>query len=73
MSNIKFKIMSPSQWRKILGFSIGPKVTRPELKAQSVEYVKREFGIECTDDESDAVCIGAAFHKIKNDDIDIEI
>ena len=73
MSNIKFKIMSPSQWRKILGFSIGPKVTRSELKAQSVEYVKREFGIECTDEESDAICIGAACHKIKNDDIDIEI
>ena len=73
MSNIRFKIMPPSQWRKLLGFSIGPKVTRPELKAQSVAYVKREYGIECTDDESDAVCIGAAFHKIKTDDIDIEI
>lgn len=73
MSNIRFKIMPPSQWRKLLGFSIGPKVTSPNLKAQSVAYVKREYGIECTDDESDAICIGAAFHKIKNDDIDIEI
>lgn len=73
MSNIRLKIMSPSQWRKLLGFYIGPKVTRPYLKAQSVAYVKREYGIECTDDESDAICIGAAFHKIKNDDIDIEI
>lgn len=73
MSNIRFKIMSPSQWRKLLGFSIGPKVTSPNLKAQSVAYVKREYGIECTDDESDAICIGAAFHKIKTCDIDIEI
>lgn len=38
--NIKFYVVSPSQWRSALGFHQGPKVKREELKAQSIAFVK---------------------------------
>lgn len=71
-SNIKFCVMSPSQWRKVLHFQQGPKITRAELKRQSVEYAKR-FGIKDSEDRAEAACIGAAYVKnIADDGIDIE-
>ena len=57
-------ILLPSQWRAALHFSQGPKVKREELKRQSLNYVKENFGLELIEDEAEAVAIGAAAHKI---------
>lgn len=62
--NIETYIVEPSKWRSTLSFSQGPKVKREELKAQAIKYVKDVYGLELSEDESEAVCIGDAAHKI---------
>lgn len=57
-------ILLPSQWRAALSFTQGPKVKREELKQQSLNYVKENFGLELIEDEAEAVAIGSAAHKI---------
>lgn len=57
---IKSYILRPSEWRSKLGFTQG-RTKRAELKAQSIEFVKERYNIVATDDEADAICIGAAF------------
>ena len=54
-------------------FRQGPKVKRDELKAQSIAFAKKEFGIDEYEDQMEAVCIGEAFHRMTSKDIDIEI
>lgn len=60
----KVHILLPSQWRKAVEFNQGPKVKRAELKQQSIDYVKEHYDLALTDDESDAICLGVAAHKI---------
>jgi Holliday junction resolvasome RuvABC endonuclease subunit len=60
----KVHILLPSQWRKAVEFNQGPKVKRAELKQQSIDYVKEHYGFTLTDDETDAICLGVAAHKI---------
>lgn len=57
-------IVQPSRWRAALSFTQGPKVKREELKRQSLNYVKENFGLDLIEDEAEAVAIGAAAHKI---------
>lgn len=71
--NIEFRVVTPTAWRSALHFRQGPKVKRDELKQQSIEYAKKEFGIDRYEDEMESCCINAAFHCMKNNDIDIEI
>jgi Holliday junction resolvasome RuvABC endonuclease subunit len=61
---VKVHILLPSQWRKAIHFNQGPKVKRAELKQQSIDYVKEHYDLALTDDESDAICLGVAAHKI---------
>lgn len=58
--NIDIQIISPSEWRKILGFTQGAGVKRPELKRQCFQWVREHLGIEGTEDEVEAIGIGAA-------------
>jgi len=63
--NIPIHILPPSRWRSALAFKQGAGVKRPELKAQAINYVEKNFGLTgLTDDESEAVCINSAAHKI---------
>lgn len=62
--NVETHILLPSQWRKALSYSQGPKVKRQELKQQSIDYVKENFGLELAEDEAEAVALGSAAHKI---------
>lgn len=61
---VKVHILLPSQWRSALGFAQGPKVKRIELKQQSVDYVKNNYGLDLPEDECEAICINDAAHKI---------
>ena len=61
---VKVHILPPTTWRKSLSFNQGPKIKRAELKQQSIDYVKKHYGIDVTDDQSDAICLGVAAHKI---------
>ena len=64
--NIETHILLPSQWRKQLGYSQGAKVKRQELKQQSIDYVKENFGINVSEDENEAICERVAAHKFFN-------
>lgn len=61
-NNIRFHILSPSHWRKILkdncGVSFGRK--REEQKQAAIDFVKDKFHEEVTSDEADAICLGYA-------------
>ena len=52
--------LMPCEWRKILHFQQGAGVKRPELKAQAIQYVKENFGLDVSEDEAEAICIGRA-------------
>lgn len=63
---IKVHILLPSKWRSVLKYSQGPKVKRQELKQQSIDYVKNNFGLDLPEDECEAICINEAAHIIFN-------
>ena len=54
---IEYKEVTPSVWRKYCGFNQGKK-KRAELKQMSIDYVKKYYDVELSEDECDAVCIG---------------
>ena len=55
--NIRIEIIGPSQWRSTLSFRQGAGVKRKELKAQSIEYVKSNYGLDVSEDEAESICI----------------
>lgn len=63
---VKVHILLPSQWRAALSYTQGPKVKRQELKQQSLDYIKNNFGLELPEDECEALAEGIAAHKIFN-------
>lgn len=63
---IKTHTVEPSRWRSVLLYDQGPKVKRAELKQQSIDYVKENFGLELSEDECEAIAAGVAAHKIYN-------
>lgn len=67
---VNVHIVSPSQWRKVLNYAQGPKVKRQELKQQSFDYVKENYNFDLSEDESEAICINDAAHKIFDFDDD---
>ena len=60
---VKTHILLPSQWRKVLGYSQGPKVKRAELKQQSADYVKNKYGFVKSEDENEAIALNDAARK----------
>lgn len=54
-TNIGFEIIQPSAWKSFCGIK-GRK--REEQKKNTQIFVKNKFGIDCTEDESDAIGIG---------------
>lgn len=64
--DIETYIIEPSKWRSKLHFHQGSGVKREELKAQAIQYVKKVYGLDLSEDECEAICIGDAAHKIYN-------
>lgn len=69
--NIPTHILEPTRWRSALQFIQGPKVKREELKQQSLDFVKEHFGLELPEDETEAIAINEAAHRIYGWDDDI--
>lgn len=61
-SEMKYKILSPSEWRKILSdkFKIKFGRSRAEQKENCMQFIQEHYGKKCTEDESDAIAIGSA-------------
>lgn len=64
--NIDTYIIEPSKWRSTLSFKQGSGVKRAELKAQAIEHVETEYGLDLSEDECEALCIGEAAHILFN-------
>ena len=62
--NIPLHILEPSRWRKALNYTQGRGVERKELKQQSLNFVKENFGVELPEDEAEAICINEASQRI---------
>lgn len=69
--NIDLHILTPTKWRSVLGYKQGPKVKREELKQQSLDFVKKNFGLELIEDEAEAVCINEASQRLYGFEDDI--
>lgn len=63
---VEVRIIAPSQWRKCLNFKQGAGVKRQELKQQSIDYVKKTYGIDAPEDEAEAIALGSGAHKKYN-------
>ena len=70
--NIKFEHPVPSAWRKKVGLEQSSKVKRQMLKLEAVEAVKREYGIEVTDDEAESCLLARSGFDLPKIDIKVE-
>lgn len=68
---VKTHTIEPAKWRRALSYRQGPKVKRAELKQQSIDYVKKNLGVDMPEDQAEAVCEGIAAHKIYDFEEDI--
>ena len=67
---VQTHILAPTVWRRELSYSQGPKVKRAELKQQSADYVKKNYGFVKSEDENEAIALNdAARKKLKIDDL----
>ena len=59
---LRFEVINVSEWRRAIkdAYGISWPAGRDRLKERSIALVKKHFGIDVTDDESDAVLIGVA-------------
>jgi Holliday junction resolvasome RuvABC endonuclease subunit len=55
--NIEFQFDLPSAWRKRIGLTQGRAVKRDVLKAEAIEAVKQEYGLDVSDDIAEAILI----------------
>ena len=67
---IDIQIISPAEWRKLLGFKIGKGIKRDELKQQCMDWVYTNLGISRSEDEVEAIAIGAAVLELWNCDVE---
>ena len=54
---IEFELVLPTHWRKKIGLSQSTKIKRDVLKAEAILAVKQEYGMDLSDDESEAILI----------------
>lgn len=68
--DIDVQIIAPSEWRKILGIKTGAGIKREALKKECLEWVERNIGITRSEDEIEAIAIGAAVLALWNCDVE---
>lgn len=54
----KYKLVYPSEWRAACDFLKGKEKTREPQKKIAQQWVATTYQMKCTQDESDAICIG---------------
>lgn len=63
-NNIEFHNPTPSEWRKVVGIKNGRGVLRDDQKAQAMQAVKDEYGIDVGDDIAEATLIARSAFKL---------
>lgn len=69
---IEYKIVKPSEWRAQCNFLKGNDKHRDNQKKIAQEWVKATFNKKCTQDESDAICIGYAMSQWEDNNLEFE-
>lgn len=65
LNDCEFNTIRPTSWRKQLSFKQGKNIKREQLKEQSIQYVKENYGLDINNDDiADALCIGSAVLKM---------
>ena len=62
---VAIEYLTASQWRSACGIQTGRGVKREALKKADIEFVKKKYDINCSDDEADAIGIGYGYLKLK--------
>lgn len=70
-NDVEFRFQLPTAWRKKVGIVQNKKVKRETLKQEAIDMVKEMFGLDVTDDESEAILI--AYSASINDTAGIDI
>lgn len=65
VNNIPYEMFTASHWRKVLGGGFGRK--RQEQKEHAIKLVQEKYGMIVSSDEADAICIGMAAIKEKEE------
>lgn len=56
-NNIEFVHPLPSEWRARIGIEQSKKIKREVLKAEAIQAVKKEYGIDVGDDEAESILL----------------
>jgi Holliday junction resolvasome RuvABC endonuclease subunit len=71
--NIEFQHVYPSEWRKKIGLSQSSQIKREVLKEEAVQAVKREYGMDVTDDEAESILIARSGFDLPKIEIEVDI
>lgn len=66
VNDINVTQYTPTSWRSKAGIKEGKSIKRSELKRSAVDFVKKNFNIECSDDEAEAIVISYIGYKEVN-------
>lgn len=70
LNNMPYKIYPPSTWRAKCKFLKHNDLSRLHQKRVAQQWVYDTFGMRCTQDEADAICIGYVENKEQNGRLD---
>ena len=61
-NDMRFSILAPSHWRSIIhsNYKVNFGKTRKDQKLAAQSFVEKQYGLNLTEDECDAICLGAA-------------
>lgn len=62
--DIEFHNPTPAEWRKVVGIKNGRGVLRDTQKAQAIQAVKDEYGIDVGDDIAESICLARSAFKL---------
>lgn len=71
--NIEFQHVYPSEWRKTIGLQQSTQIKREVLKEEAVQAVKKEYGIDVTDDEAEALLIARSGFDLPQITVEVDI
>lgn len=62
---INYYIYLPSSWRSNIGFLKGHNLNRETQKKLAIDFAKKQYCKDVTDDEAEAICIGHSHIHLK--------
>lgn len=65
-SKCGFNLILPSSWRSVIGIDGGRGTTRDEFKQRAIDWVKKYYDLDVSDDEAEAICIAYAGNQLNN-------